>query len=215
MRPRLLTCLMFLTLCTGLAAQPPEDPARVEELVSDLQRYAGEQYCRAEVLVLRKMVHLRIPADCWPRMLQPDSNDGGGRRMRYLTGSILEFFDSLGYKGLSDQAYNGQMTAVEQALNELAPRFSFTYVYEGPNEDAAWHQGIQAMGYIEGLLGRYGYWIPRSGACHITLTVTPKVKSPSCTSQDGTTFLVTAPALVEPTADAWDRVRAVFDRWKR
>lgn len=211
----LLAVLLCVSLCLTASAQPAEDQGRVQELETQLKSYAGENYCHTECLVLERMVHLKIPAALWPRMLDTNSQYSGGRRMAYLTGAILEYFDALGYKGLSDLGYNNQMGAVTAALDELGPKFSFTYVYLGPDDQTAWDTGLFYEGMLESLLGRYGGWQPKSGVAHITLTVDPKVKSPSATS-DGSHFNVVVPSTVQVSSDEWQaKVQSVFDRYKK
>ena len=81
---RTLTSFLLPLLTLAAWAQPPEMPDKVAELEVDLKAEKSEQYCRTECLILEKLIHLRVPADCWPLMLVQGSPDGG-RRMSYLT----------------------------------------------------------------------------------------------------------------------------------
>lgn len=108
---RILTGFLLPLLTLAAWAQPPEMPDKVAELESALKAEKGEQYCRTECLILEKLIHLRIPAECWPLMLVHDSPDGGGRRMSYLTGAIVQYMNDQdpANKALYNLAYDNQM----------------------------------------------------------------------------------------------------------
>ncbi|MFN8610062.1 MAG: hypothetical protein U0931_21145 [Vulcanimicrobiota bacterium] len=215
---RYFTCFLLPLLSLAVWAQPPEMPDKVAELEADLKAEKGEQYCRTECLILEKLIHFRIPAECWPMMLVHGSTDGGGRRMSYLTGAIVEYMnaDDPANKALYNLAYDNQMAPVVQAVEAMVPRLSFTYIYNGPAEQKAWSQGMWYEGQVENILsGYYHRWQPKSGVAHITLTIDPKAKLPSCSS-DGSRFNITAPAYFGVTDDVWNaKVASVFEKYKK
>src|SRR5262245_32999522 len=99
--------LLALSLVLPLSVWASEDADQMKELIRLVEEYKGANYAGAHLLILKKMVHVDIPQECWPRMHENESNDGGVRAMVYFTADAIEYFERAGYKGLPDMAYRG------------------------------------------------------------------------------------------------------------
>lgn len=159
-----------------------------------------------ESVFLQKTTRFRVPAHSQARLV--DTGNYGGAKFAYLFGrDMLKYFEANGYPGLRQSLASGST----EALDQIAGKYTFEFVYEGPDEPKAWTMFSNYSSLIRDEVFHWG-WASKSGQGHFVVTTTPKVTSFSATS-DGTNYKISNPVLEIPTS-LWNKqVRTVLDKW--
>lgn len=189
-------------LILGIFGGAQADPA-MDAVTASMQR--GASGSGAEQLFLQKTTKFVVPEHSQARLLSMETY--GGARFAYTSArDLINFFEKNGYPNLRQNLESGNT----DQLNEIAKNFTFTYVYEGPDNDKAWKMFNNYSSQIVNEVYHWG-WLPKSGQAHITVLTTPKAQGFSATS-DGKQFTVRNPTLEIPTSQWEKSVRPVFDQ---
>lgn len=192
---------MLLVLTTGMAAWA--DPSI--DAIAQALRAAGTG-SDAEILFLQKTTTFNVPEHSQKRLTA--MTPYGGAKFAYTSArDMINFFEKNGYPGLRAELQSGGTTQLDQ----IAQNFSFNYVYEGPDNDAAWNNFKTYSAQIVDEVYHWG-WLPKSGQAFITVVTTPKAAKFSATS-DGKHFKVLNPVSQIPTSQWSKSVKPVFDKF--
>jgi hypothetical protein len=179
------------------------DPA-TDSVTAAMQR--GASGSGAEQLFLQKTTKFVVPDHSQNRLTSMETY--GGAKFAYVFArDMINFFEKNGYPNLRQNLQNGST----DQLDEIAKNFTFTYVYEGPDDEKAWRMFKNYSAQIVDEVYHWG-WLPTSGQAHITVVTTPKAPGFSATS-DGKQFTVRNPVLEIPTSQWNKNVRPVFDKY--
>ena len=161
---------------------------------------------KPEVMFLRKTTTFKVPAHSEAR-LAAYQNYGGAKFAHYFARDMIKFFEANGYPNFRQMLEAGST----DQLDQIAARYSFEFVYEGPDDQKAWEMFANYSGLIHEELFHWG-WMPKSGEAHIVSVTSPKVSSFSATS-DGKAFKVSNPTLELPSSIWNTTVKPVFEKW--
>lgn len=159
-----------------------------------------------EILFLQSTTTFQVPEHSLARLT--DTGSYGGAKFAYIFGrDMIKYFEANGYPNLRQQLSSG---ATDQ-LAQIAAKYSFQFVYEGPADAKAWNMFSNYSSLIRDEVFHWG-WKPKSGEAHFVVVTTPKVSTFSATS-DGKNFKVNNPTLEIPTS-AWNKsVRTLLDKY--
>jgi hypothetical protein len=159
-----------------------------------------------EIVFLEKTTRFVVPDHSVPRL--QETGPYGGAKFAYIFGrDMLKYFEANGYPNLRQSVAGGST----DQLDEIAKKYTFAFVYEGPDDGKAWNMFINYSSLIRDELFHWG-WASKSGQGHFTVTTTPKATAFSATS-DGTTYSILNPIQELPTSQWGKLVKPVLDKF--
>lgn len=154
-------------------------------------------------VVIRKLFHFRMTADCWSKWL--DTQSDPVRKSAFWARSIARYAKRVEL-GDIEATLSGSRPRLEALVGGMCGKIRITMLSEAP----ACHDLAQRLvelsltEVVEGLLEKQEDWKPKTSSLHVRLVVTPRVSKPSLVaSADGRFIEVLAPSEVEATDDDW------------
>ena len=159
-----------------------------------------------EIAFLEKTTRFQVPDHSLARLT--DTGPYGGAKFAYLFGrEMIKYFEANGYPNLRQSLASGSCPQ----LDEIAKKYSFDFVYEGPADAKAWNMFANYSSLIRDEVFHWG-WASKSGEGHFVVTTTPKT-SVFQASSDGKHYKIQNPILEIPTS-AWSKsVKPVLDKY--
>lgn len=159
-----------------------------------------------EIAFLQKTTTFTVPEASLPRLASTE-NYGGAKFGYYFARDMIKYFEANGYPNLRQMLAAG---ATDQ-LDQIAAKYTFKFVYEGPDNQQAWNMFSNYSSLIRDEVFHWG-WASKSGEGHFIVTTTPKASGFGI-STDGKTYKISNPVIELPSSQWQQKVKSVLDKY--
>ncbi|MBA3452186.1 MAG: hypothetical protein H0T42_03695 [Deltaproteobacteria bacterium] len=168
---------------------------------ADLAFEVGEyNHDKRSVRIIEKLVTLKLPEKCWPKLLDKKTSGLGSIAGKSRTiSAIAKALTEEDWGAIESQSANDKATNQKLALEKVeafASKFHVTLNLEG--DDCVATGNAMWLKYLGTTLFALEKYPPKSGKAFVTINVTAKAKGAKTEiSKDGTKFTITAGRDVE------------------
>lgn len=204
MRKFLQVVLVAMMVVVGGSGGALADPG-TDMVVSAMQKTNWD--VGPEIVFLQKTTKFVVPEHSQARLVDTTGSYGGGKFAYMFGREMIKYFEANGYPNLRQGLASGATDQIDQ----IAAKYSFEFVYDGPDNQKAWEMFNNYSSLIRDDLFHWG-WVSKSGEGHFIVTTTPKV-SVFGVSGDGKSYKLSNPVLEIPTSQWQKNVKPFLDKY--